>query len=153
MFNNNCFDCCSCSDDRGSPGENLHPSNRSGQPDEWPNNCKCLFSPESKWTTALTLLCFTCHQTARHPIPCLHSWHSVSLSLGFYLWLTEGKVLDDGAFCDCAILAKECPEFFLICLLGHISHKNIFIIVKYLIKNVYRQKGEKKIGHLETGLT
>lgn len=143
MFNNNCFDCCSCSDDRGSPGENLHPSNRSGQPDEWPNNCKCLFSPESKWTTALTLLCFTCHQTARHRIPSLHSWHSVSPSLGFsHDWvltalfgrLTEGKVLDDGAFCDCAILAKECPEFFLICLLGHISHKNIFTIVKYLNK-------------------
>lgn len=46
----------------------------------------------------------------------------------------QRAVLDDGAFCDCAILAKECPEFFLICLLGHISHKNIFTIVKYLNK-------------------
>lgn len=169
MFKYNCSDCCSCSDDRGSPGENLHSSNRSGQPDEWPNNRKRLFLPESKWTTALTLLwplkklnyvLLVIKQLVIRSLVCIHDtqFHQASvfpwLSLdGFVGSLTEGNVLDDGAFCDCAILAKECPEFFHVCLWGHISHKNIFTIVKYLNKKRLSTKRREKIGHLETELT
>ena len=36
----------------------------------------------------------------------------------------EGVVLDDGTFCDCAVLGEERLDFFLVCLSGQIPHKD-----------------------------
>lgn len=49
----------------------------------------------------------------------------------------EGVVLDDGTFCDCAVLCEERLDFILVCLPGQIPHKNFH----HCLKTCYRAFG------------